>query len=154
MKLHGGGVNVVLFDVTTLHFESVEKDGLRNFGFSKDGKFKEVQVVLALMTTNEGHPVGYKLFPGNTSEGKTLLEHMEEIKKELDLKRLTLIADRAMSSEANLARMEESGINYVVACKLSKLPKGEREKVLSGDGYVPGSVGGEFHWLGERSNKG
>ena len=34
-------VNVLLFDVTTLYFESVWANGVRNFGFSKDCKFKE-----------------------------------------------------------------------------------------------------------------
>ena len=75
-KVHEGKINIMLFDVTTLYFESVEKDELRNFGFSKDNKFKEVQVVLSLMTTTKGHPVGYKLFSGNTGEGTTLIEHI------------------------------------------------------------------------------
>ena len=35
-------VDVVFFDVTTFHFESVRQDSLRDFGFSKNGKFKEV----------------------------------------------------------------------------------------------------------------
>ena len=42
-------VDVLFFDVTTLYFESFEADELRNFGFSKDCKFKETQVVLALV---------------------------------------------------------------------------------------------------------
>ncbi len=59
-----GKVNVVLFDVTTLSFETVSEDTLRAFGYSKDFKFNTTQVVLALATTAEGLPVGYRLFRG------------------------------------------------------------------------------------------
>ena len=154
LKLHGGEINIILFDVTTLYFESIEKDDLKNFGFSKDGKCKEVQVVLSLMTTNHGHPVGYKLFPGNTSEGKTLIEHIQQTKKELSLKKVTLIADRAMFTEENLSKMESQGIDYIVACKLRKLPKEEREKTLSDKNYNLCTFGGELHWVNEREYKG
>ena len=59
----------MLFDVTTLYFESMEQDGLRDFGFSKDCKFKEVQVMLSLVTTDRGYPAGYKLFRGTPRKG-------------------------------------------------------------------------------------
>lgn len=56
-------VDVAFFDVTTFSFEIVRADSLRDFGFSKDGKFKEVQVVLAPLVDCEGRPIGYELFP-------------------------------------------------------------------------------------------
>ena len=59
---------MLLFDVTTLSFESVRKTELKDFGYSKDGRFNEVQVVLAVLANGEGLPVAYELFPGNTSE--------------------------------------------------------------------------------------
>ena len=74
-------VDVVFYDVTTLSFESVKADSLRDFGFSKDGKFKEVQVVLGLLIDCEGRPVGYELFPGNTFDGKTLEAALDKLEK-------------------------------------------------------------------------
>jgi len=65
-------IDMVFYDVTTFSFESVRADSLRDFGFSKNGKFKEVQVVMGLMVDCEGSPIGYELFPGNTFDGKTL----------------------------------------------------------------------------------
>ena len=69
-------VDVLFFDVTTLYFESVESDELRAFGYSKDSKFKEVQVVLALVTTTDGLPITYELFAGNTLV--TMIENMQK----------------------------------------------------------------------------
>ena len=65
-------VDVVFYDVTTLYFESEKADDLRNFGFSKDHRVGEVQVVLGLLVDQEGRPIGFDLFPGNMYEGHTL----------------------------------------------------------------------------------
>ena len=69
--LLGEPLDVLFFDCTTLYFESVaedeagaDKDALKAFGYSKDGKAQRVQVVLALAVTREGLPVGYEVFPG------------------------------------------------------------------------------------------
>jgi len=127
-------VNIVFFDVTTLYFESTEEDELRTFGYSKDQKFHMTQVVLALATNMAGLPVGYRLFPGNTAEVKTLLACLEEWKKILPIGEVFLVADRAMMSEANLAALEEAKIKYVIAAKLRKMPPSIRKQILEKKG--------------------
>ena len=79
-KLLEGPVDVLFYVCTTLVFATErehdqadeEKDRLLAKGFSKDGRHHRSQVMLALMGTSEGLPVGYELFPGNTWEGHTL----------------------------------------------------------------------------------
>ena len=124
-------VDILFFDVTTLYFESFTADELRRFGFSKDCKFKETQVVLALVTNFEGHPLSYELFPGNTSEGSTLISAVESLRKDFNINKVVLVADRAMFSDKNLRFMEESGFQYVVSARLKSLPKERREWILS-----------------------
>ena len=127
-------VNIVFFDVTTLYFESTEEDELRTFGYSKDQKFHMTQVVLALATNMAGLPVGYRLFPGNTAEVKTLLACLDEWKKILPIGEVFLVADRAMMSEANLAALENAQIKYVIAAKLKKMPPSIRKQILEKNG--------------------
>ena len=55
-------LDIVFFDVSTLYFESFIQDELRDFGYSKDNKFKETQVVLALAITREGLPLQMQIF--------------------------------------------------------------------------------------------
>ena len=74
-------VDLVLFDVTTLYFETTETDDLRKFGYSKDCKFNTTQVVLALATNQDGLPIGYELFEGNKAEVTTLAAAIESWKK-------------------------------------------------------------------------
>jgi transposase len=124
--------NLLLFDVTTLYFESTDTDELRNFGFSKDQKFHMTQVVLALATTGDGLPIGYRLFPGNTAEISTLLTCLDEWRKTLSIGKVVFVGDRGMMSEKNLQALEQAGVIYVVGSKLKKLPKPMQEQILQG----------------------
>lgn len=152
MSLFKKKVDVLLFDVTTLYFESTDQDSLRNFGFSKDCKFNQTQVVLALITTTDGTPMGYELFPGNTSEGKTLIHVIQTMKERFELHHVVLVADRAMFNKDNLAKMEELKVKYVVAAKLRSLKKDQKQEILNSMTYKISEVCGEIHWLNEFQN--
>lgn len=126
-----GKVDLLLFDVTTLYFESTQEDPLRAFGYSKDQKFHSVQVVLALATASNGLPIGYQLFPGNTADVSTLIACIDKWKEFLPIGEVRIVADRAMMSEKNLKFLEEKKISYVVAAKLKKQSKHIREEILA-----------------------
>lgn len=68
VSLFNMSVDVVFYDVTTLYFESQKQNDLKDFGYGKDGKFNEVQVVLGLLVSSDGLPVGFDVFSGNTFE--------------------------------------------------------------------------------------
>jgi Transposase DDE domain len=126
--------NLVFFDVTTLYFESTESDELRQFGYSKDQQFQTTQVVVALATTEDGLPIGYKSFPGNTAEVKTLLLALEEWRSEFLIDNVCVVADRAMMSEGNLLELEAAGIKYIIGAKLKALPKNIQKTLLEKQG--------------------
>ncbi len=145
--------DVLFFDVTTLYFESVQSDELREFGFSKDCKFKETQVVLALVTTKQGLPVTYELFPGNIYEGATLIQMVQKLKKTYNINNILLVADRAMFTEKNLFFMDKLGITYIVAAKLKALPNKLKEEILESSELRAAVAGNELHWLKEFEHK-
>lgn len=136
MSLLDFEVDVLFFDVTTLYFESFDADELRAFGFSKDCKFKETQIVLALVTNNRGVPLTYELFPGSENEGKTLIDIVKKIKANYIVKNVVMVADRAMFSEANLSLLEHEGIKYVVAAKLKAMKRSLHQEILD-DSFCP-----------------
>jgi transposase len=142
-------VDVIFFDVTTLYFESTEEDELRGFGYSKDQKYHLTQVVLALATTRDGLPVGYKLFHGATAEVKTLLDCVGQWRLKAPIGKVMLVADRAMMSEANLQALEAAGIEYVVGASLRKQNAKVRTQVLEEHGYALGHLEGDFVWIKE-----
>lgn len=128
-------VDVVFYDVTTFSFESVRADSLRDFGFSKDGKFKEVQVVLGLLIDCEGRPIGYELFPGHTFDGKTMEAVLEKLEKRFRLRKVIIVADRGINSKINLKSIADKGYGYIFASRIKNMPRKIEEQVLASDGY-------------------
>ena len=129
-------VDVVFYDVTTFHFESVKADTLKDFGYSKAGKFNEVQVVLGLLMDCEGRPIGYELFPGNTFEGKTLEASLEKLERRFGIRRVIIVADRGLNSKFNLKKIVDKGYGYIVASRIKNMPKRIQEEILNSDGYT------------------
>lgn len=123
-------VNVVFYDVTTFYFESEVADELRDFGFSKDNKFGEVQVVLGLLVDMEGRPIGFDLFPGNLYEGHTLATAIDKLKQKFAIDKLIVVADRGMMSADNLQAVRNSGYQYIISARLKKLPAAMQQEVL------------------------
>ena len=147
--------SVVFFDCTTLHFESVDADGLREFGFSKNGRHSRTQVLLALMAASDGLPIGYEVFPGSEYEGKSLIPSLENMREREGVETAIHVADRGMFGEANLKDMEERNLQYIVGARLKSLPKDLKEQILDLGAYNP--VGGsedlrsaEFEHKGRR----
>jgi hypothetical protein len=135
-----GKIDLMLFDVTTLYFESTEEDEIRQFGYSKDQKFHTTQVVLALATASNGLPVGYRLFSGNTADVSTLINAIQEWKKVIPIGEVRIVADRAMMTEKNLQFLEENHIQYVVAAKLKKQATNIKEQILSSNKEKTGVI--------------
>ncbi len=97
-------VDVVLYDLTTLRFESTREDlgELRKFGYSKEMRTDCTQIVFGLLTDTEGMPLSFEVHPGNTFEGNTLDGIVDRMKQQFSVRRFIFIADRGMVSSKNL----------------------------------------------------
>lgn len=116
-------IDCFFFDVTTLYFESVEQDSLKEFGFSKDQKYHCVQIVLALVVDSEGMPLAYEIFKGNLAETKTLIPVLESLKSRFSINNVTVVCDRGMASRPNVQALNTTGFHYVIATKLRSISK-------------------------------
>ena len=111
----------MFYDVTTLYFETFTEDELRKNGFSKDNKLQQPQIVVALMVTPEGFPVGYEVFSGSTFEGHTLIPVIKSFIKKHQVEHFTVVADAAMISSENVAALRTEKINYIVGARLGNV---------------------------------
>lgn len=109
----------VLYDVTTLYFETFKSDELRISGFSKDNKPQQPQIVIGLLVTHSGFPLSYEVFPGNTFEGKTMLPIIERFISKHKRTKPIIVADAAMLSEERLKELKEKNISYIVGARLA-----------------------------------
>lgn len=114
-------LSFVLYDVTTLYFESFDADDLRKPGFSKDSKSLQPQIVLGLLVNTEGFPLRYEIFAGNTFEGKTMMPVLRKFRDEKGTEIFSVVADAAMMALENLEELKKEGLTYIVGARVANL---------------------------------
>lgn len=122
-KVSEKAVDCFFFDVTTLYFESVTQDELRDFGWSKDQKFHQVQVVLALVVDSQGMPLAYEVFKGSLGETKTLVPVLENLRNRFSINNVTVVCDRGLASKPNVTALQGAKFHFVIATKLRSISK-------------------------------
>jgi len=137
-------IKVMFYDCTTLYFESFTEDELRCFGYSKDHKFNQGQVLLALMVTREGLPVGYDVFPGNMYEGDTFKYAIEKIKKRYKVKRVIIVADSGLLAKPNIDLLEEQKLEFILGARLRNLSDKWQNRILDNTDYDKKEKEGEI----------
>jgi len=137
-------IKVMFYDCTTLYFESFTEDDLRRFGYSKDHKFNQGQVLLALMVTWEGLPVGYEVFPGNMYEGYTFKKAIEKIKVRYRVKRAVIVADSALLSKQNIELLEKEHLEFILGARLRSLSAKWQDRILDNKDYEKKEKDGEI----------
>jgi len=139
-RLLNGKTTLFFYDCTTLYFESFTEDDLRRFGYSKDHKFNQGQVLLALLVTEEGLPAGYELFAGNIYEGDTFIIALEKLKDKYEIKEAVIVADSGLLSEKNIKAVKESGYQYILGARLKNLSKDWQNTILENTDFETHTV--------------
>jgi hypothetical protein len=116
-----GPASLVLFDVSTLYFETDEGDGFREPGFSKERRL-EPQITIGLLTGQDGFPLMVSAFEGNKAETKTMLPVIGSFMAAHDLPDVTVVADAGMVSEANQKAIEAAGLSFILGAKIPHVP--------------------------------
>ena len=116
-----GPASLVLYDVSTLYFETDEGDGFREPGFSKERRL-EPQITIGLLTGQDGFPLMVSAFEGNRAETKTMLPVMESFMAAHGLPDVTVVADARTGSEANQKAIEAAGLSFILGMKIPHVP--------------------------------
>lgn len=124
--------DVLLYDLTSTYFESeppFPEGDKRKFGYSRDKRPDCVQVVIALIITPEGFPLGYEIMPGNTSDKTTLKSFLEKIEKQYGKAQRIWVMDRGIPTEETLAQMRQSDppVLYLVGTPKARLSQLEAQ---------------------------
>ena len=143
----GRSPKVVFYDVTNFFFEiprpdedvadesgNVVERGLRKMGVSKENRRQPI-VQLGLFLDDNGIPISFGTFPGNTLDHNTLRPAMKTTVDTLALARFLLVADRGMYSGTNMCHVLDAGNGYIVSKSLRKSSRAEVAWALEADGY-------------------
>ena len=134
--LFGIRFEVLLYDLTSTYFESSQpddEDDKRRYGYSRDKRRDCVQVVIALIVTPDGFPLGYEVLPGNTADCTTLRGALQRIEAQYGKAQRIWVMDRGIPTEEVLAEMRTADppVSYLVGTpkgRLSKLEKALLER--------------------------
>lgn len=116
-----GQASMVLYDVTTLYFETEVEDELRKLGMSKERRV-DPQIQVGLLVDPAGFPLEVHCFEGNKAETRTLIPTLQLFQRRYGLRDMVVVADAGMLSASNLNAVEDAGFAFLVGSRITKAP--------------------------------
>jgi len=114
--LFGAKCELLLYDLTSTYFEGqLGEVPLARHGYSRDHRPDALQLILALVVTEEGFPLSYEVFEGNRADVTTLEEILDSVQRKHGALGRVWVFDRGIVSEENLALLRQRGLFYLVA---------------------------------------
>ena len=121
-----GPASLVLYDVSTLPFQTDAGDGFREPGFSKERRL-DPQITVGLLTDAAGFPLTVAAFEGNKAEAATMMPVINAFTTAYQLTDVTVVADAGMISEANQVGLQAAGMSFILGARIPYLPDVVRE---------------------------
>ena len=116
--------SLFLYDVTSSYFEG-DKNELSEYGYNRDGKKGKKQIVIGLLTDDEGYPVSCEVFRGNTKDPQTFKNQIDKVAKRFGIQKVTFVGDRGMIKSAQISELsaEDYYITAITKPQIEKLLK-------------------------------
>jgi len=115
---------LVLYDLSSTYFEG-RHCPLARYGYSRDERHSNPQIVFGVLSSAEGCPVAVEVFEGNTGDPKTVAAQVAKLRQRFHLERIVLVGDRGMLTEK---RIEEDlrpyqGLEWITALRTPQIQK-------------------------------
>jgi len=112
---------LLMYDVTTLYFETDTPDEFRIPGYSKERRL-EPQIVVGVLVDQGGLPLGLAAFEGNLGETLTITPVVTQFARLRGLDTFTVVADAGMLSQNNLRELQDAGFDFIVGSRIAAVP--------------------------------
>lgn len=123
-RLFAISYDVLLYDLTSTYFEGqCAANPQAKRGYSRDSRGDCPQVVIALIVSVDGYPLGYEVFDGNTIDSTTVQQIVEKVENDHGKCNRIWVMDRGNVSAANLAFLRERGGQYIVGTPKAMVAK-------------------------------
>ena len=113
---------VYLYDVTSSYFEG-QKNELGEYGYNRDGKKGKKQIVIGLLTDQDGFPLSVTVFKGNTSDQTTVWDQIRKLKDRFGAKKITLVGDRGMLKTPQQEALNQEDFHFITAITKAQIEK-------------------------------
>jgi transposase len=120
--LFGLEYDLLLYDITSTYFEGkAARNPQAQHGYSRDHRPDCKQVLIGLVVTRDGYPLGYEVFAGNRNDGTTVKEIVSRMEARYGREQRIWVLDRGMVSEATLDWLKARGSRYIVGTPRGRL---------------------------------
>jgi hypothetical protein len=133
----GRSTELVYYDVTNYYFETDRQDEMKRKGVSKEHRPDPI-VQMGLLMDTKGIPISYDLFPGNRNDCLTLLPMLDKVKKDYQIGRTIVVADKGVNTADNIAFSLTRGDGYVYSQTVRGANKELKDYLLDQSGYAGG----------------
>lgn len=145
--LFGITYELLLYDATSTYFEGqAKRNPQAQRGHSRDHRRDCKQVVIGLVVSREGFPLGYEVFAGNLHDSKTVHTMVHAIEANYGRADRIWVMDRGMVSEEMLSWMRKEGRRYLVGAPKNQLKK-YRKDLENSQGWHKLSNEVEIRWV-------
>ena len=103
-----------LYDVTSSYLEGM-KNEYADFGYNRDRKKGKMQIVIGLLTDDDGWPISIEVFHGNTNDVKTFISQIRKLADEFGCESVTMVGDRGMIKTEQIADLDNEKFYYITA---------------------------------------
>jgi hypothetical protein len=141
-RRHLNAGHLVLYDITSVYFEGDYQDSeLVTFGYNRDGKQGHEQVVVGLICTAQGCPVGVEVYAGNTKDDTTVIDKVHEIKADYGIEKVVFVGDRGMLTHSKIeALKDEQDLQTISALTHGEMMALLKRKVIALDLFDERSI--------------
>jgi len=126
-------IDMVLMDTTSVVFygDGDKAEDILDYGFSKEKRYDLKQVIVGILMTKEGIPIGHEVYPGNTNDVNAFKEMIKAVNLRFKIRRVIIVCDRGMITQKNIQTLELDGYEYIVGMRMRKLKRKDAEIILS-----------------------
>jgi len=131
------GLNLVFFDTTSIYFEGAGGATIGERGFNKDHRPDLNQMVVGVVLDENGRPLCCEMWPGNTTDVKTLVPVVERIRDRFSVSKFCVVADRGMISKETLREFEkpEGRVPYIIGVRMRNVSEVKRDVLSCAENY-------------------
>jgi transposase len=118
-----------------VYFEGQGGQTMGRHGHSKDHRPDLKQMVVGVVIDSTGRPICCELWPGNTTDVKTLVPIVDRLRERFHIQRICIVADRGMISKQTIAELGQSArsVHFILGARMH-LVKEVRQVVASDRG--------------------
>jgi hypothetical protein len=132
-------LDLVFFDTTSVYFEGQGGETMGRYGHSKDHRPDLKQMVVGAVLDGRGRPICCELWPGNTTDVKTLVPIVDRLRQRFHITRICIVADRGMISKQTLAELGQPsrGVHFILGARMHLVQEVRQVVVADRGSYEP-----------------